>query len=208
VITLLFLAQAVVVTPGAAPPAPPVRLERIVDGRGVVVATSASVTVDEGKTQRTVRVIRGLGADDLVQREVIVKDGSGMVASRAREVWLADRAPLRLTALPDGRLEAGERAGSFRFFEADRGTKTVLCNILGIVEPLDPRLVPAAAEYGRLKEALGDPAWSDAELPLALLRGLAPQRPPAAATHHRVPMPEDDPERQLLAAAALAAAAR
>jgi hypothetical protein len=206
VIALVLLAQVAAAAP--APAAPPVRLERILDGRGRVVATSASTTRSDEGSQISVRLIRGLGADDLVQREVVAKDASGMVTSRALEVWLADRAALRLTSLLDGRIEAGEGADAFRFFEADRATRTVRCNLLGIVEALDARLVPAAAEYARLKEELGDPAWSDAELPLALLRELRPPRPPATATHRRSPMPEEDPARESLAAAALAAVAR
>lgn len=188
-VPLLLAAQV-----AAAGPAP-ASLERLLDAQRHPVATVARIERSEDGVRRSLWLVRGLLKDDLVvaQRQELSSRGTPI-----HLLWLADRAALRLERLPDGRLSVREGSRSLRWFEDDAQTPTVRCGLLRVTEALDGGLVPAAEQYGALKQALGEASWSELELPLRLLRALAPARPPLAATHRRVPIGDEDPEAEAL----------
>lgn len=179
---------------------PSVTLERILDGRDreVAVVARAERTDETGRVE--VRVVRGLIRRDVVFRSRLPKQGGVEV----HEVWLDDGPALRLERPRDrSRVTLATPASSFRFFEDDAKTRTVICGASRL-DGLDPALPDAAEEIDLLERA--GVAVAPAPGPLKVLRLLRPPPVDSPPVRRRLPLsPEAEGAASLveLAAAAL-----
>ncbi len=181
----------------AAPPV--VSLERIVDGRDreVAVVARAERTDETGRVE--LRVVRGLIRRDVVFRSRFPKQGGVEV----HEVWLDDGPALRLERPRDRtRVTMATPASSFRYFEDDARTRTVLCGVSRL-DGLDPALPDAAEEIDLLERA--GVAVAPAPGPLKMLRFLRPPPVDSPPVRRRQPMAADAQGAAALVEAAAAA---
>ena len=200
----LLLSLSVAAARGAPGEEPPkITLEHFVDGRGNRVCDIAKAELKVEGVRRVAWVVRGLLRSDLV----LTLEAAG--ASR-HEIGLAGRPALRFTgASQGGRMTATSPVSTFRYFDVDLSRKTVRCNLSRLADETDPELVPAAEEYGLLKQGLeGGSGYAPEEAPvLALLAANKPTPHPSPPYRKRVPWTDGGPEADDLAAAARAAAA-
>lgn len=186
----------------AAAEAPRIVLERIVDGRGNRVCDVAKAELEAEGVRRSAWVVRGLFWRDLV----LTLEAVGQAT--LHEIAFAGRPALRFESpAPGGRVTATSPASSFRYFDADLPRKTVRCNLSRLADQTDPDLLPAAAEYGLLKQGLENGSnYEPEEVPvLSLLAVTKPPPPPSPPYRKRVPWTEGGREADELAAAARAA---
>lgn len=185
--------------------APKVTLERLVDGRGNRVCDIAKASVKHDNESRSAWVVRGLLRSDLVLRREARKDVNSD-ESTVNEIRLDDHAPLRLEGGASGsRVSASSPASTFRYFDADAGRKTVRCNLSRLVSETDPDPLNAVAEYGIMKQGLGETYGSE-ELPILTLLTVEKRPPhPSPPIRRKEPLHDDAPEAVELKAAALAA---
>jgi hypothetical protein len=190
---------------GRADEEPKVTLERVVDGRGNGVCDIAKASVKGENERRSAWVVRGLLRSDLVLRRQVRRDANSG-ESTVDEIRLGQRAPLRFEGgAPGSRVSASSPASTFRYFDADAGRKTVRCNLSRLVFETDSDLLNAVAEYGLMKQGLGE-AYGFAELPVLSLLTVEKRPPhPSPPIRKKAPLSEDAPEAAELKAAALAA---
>ncbi len=184
---------------------PKVTLERIVDGRGNRVCDVAKAELKADGVRRAAWVVRGLVRDDLF----LVLETAGPAA--LHEIGFLGRPVLRFASpAPGGRVTATSPASEFRYFDADLPRKTVRCNLARLADETDADLLPAAVEYGLLKQGLENGAsWGPEEFPVVALLGVAKPPPHPSPPYRRsVPWTEGGPEADDLAAAARAAITR
>ena len=202
----LFLSLAFAAASAAAQQAPKVTLEHVVDGRGNPVCDVAKAELSAEGVKRTAWVVRGLLRSDLV----LTLEAVGAQAT-LHEISLAGRPGLRFASpAPGGRVTATSPASSFKYFGVDLSRKTVRCNLGRLADETDPDLLPAAAEYGLLKQGLEHgSSYAPEESPvLALLAVRRQAAHPSPPTRKSVPWTEGGPEADALAAAAAAAVTR
>lgn len=164
---------------------PSVTLERVVDGRDreVAVVARAERTDETGRIE--VRVVRGLIRRDVVFRTRTPKQGGVEV----HEVWLDDGPALRLERPRDrSRVTLATPASSFRYFEDDARTRTVVCGVSRL-EGMDPALPDAAEEIDLLERA--GVAVAPAPGPLKVLRLLRPPPVDSPPARRRQPLAAD-----------------
>jgi hypothetical protein len=183
---------------------PKVTLERIVDSRGNRVCDVAKASVKHDNESRGAWVVRGLLRSDLILRREALKDAnSGEVT--VNELRLDDHTPLRFErGAPGSRVTAASPASTFRYFDVDVTRLTVRCNLSRLVQETDPDLLNAIAEYGLMKQGLGE-AYGPEELPVLSLLAVEKRPPhPSPPIRKKGPLSEDAPEAAELEAAALA----
>jgi len=185
--------------------APRVTLERIVDGRGNRVCDIAKASVKSENERRSAWVVRGLLKSDLVLNRQVRRD-SNTGESTVDELRLGDHTPLRFeSGAPGSRVTAASPASTFRYFDVDVKRPTVRCNLSRLVEETDPDLLNAVADYGLMKQGLGE-AYGPEELPVLSLLAVEKRPPhPSPPIRKRNPLSEEAPEAAELKAAALAA---
>ncbi len=184
---------------------PKVTLERMVDGRGNRVCDVAKAELRAEGVRRTAWVVRGLLRSDLI----LTLEAVGQAA--LHEIGLAGRPALRFASpSPGGRVTATSPASSFRYFDIDLSRKTVRCNLFRLADETDAELLPAAEEYGLLRQGLeSGSSYAPEEIPvLALLAAKKAPPHPSPPYRKRVPWTDGGPEADDLAAAARAAVAR
>jgi hypothetical protein len=184
---------------------PKVTLERIVDGRGNRICDIAKASAKSDNELRSAWVVRGLLRSDLILRREARKDANAGDLT-VNEIRLADHATLRLEGgAPGSRVSASSPASTFRYFDADTGRKTVRCNLSRVVLETDPDLLNAVADYGLMKQGLGE-AYGPEELPVLSLLAVEKRPPhPSPPIRKKEPLSEEAPEAAELKAAALAA---
>jgi hypothetical protein len=191
---------------GRAQPAPKVTLEHVVDGRGNPVCDVAKAELMAEGVRRVAWVMRGLMRNDLVLALEAVTGRATL-----HEISLAGRPTLRFASpSPGGRVTATSPVSSFRYFDVDLSRKTVRCNLTRLADETDLDLLPAASEYGLLKQGLENgSSYGPEEAPIVALLAARRQAPhPSPPYRKRVPWTEGGPEADALAAAARAAVAR
>ncbi|MFI5198361.1 MAG: hypothetical protein ACHQJD_07065 [Thermoanaerobaculia bacterium] len=184
---------------------PKVTLERIVDGRGNCVCDVAKASVKSENERRSAWVVRGLLRNDLILRRQVRRDANRGESS-TEDIQLDDRAPLRFEGGgPGSRVSASSPLSTFRYFDVDVARKTVRCNLSRLAEETDHELLNAAAEYGLLKQGLGETV-SIEELPVLMLLGVGKRPPhPSPPIRKKGPLSEDAPGAAELRTAALVA---
>lgn len=200
--------SVVLAAASAAAQGPPLQivLERIVDARGNRVCDVAKATLRAEGAQRSAWVVRGLVRDDLVLTLEVV---GGQAALHT--ISLAGRPPLRFSSpTPGGRVTAVSPVSTFRYFDVDLSRKTVRCNLSRLAEETAADLLPAAAEYGLLKQGLeSGAAYAPEESPVVALLAVLKQRAhPSPPYRKTVPLSEKGAETDDLAAAAASALGR
>lgn len=201
---LLFLLSAACAAARGAEPK--VVLERIVDGRGNRVCDVAKAEIRAEGVQRSAWIVRGLVRDDLVLTLEVVGGEATL-----HTISLAGRPPLRFSSpAPGGRVTAASPVSTFRYFDVDLSRKTVRCNLSRLAEETAPDLLPAAAEYGLLKQGLENgTAYTPVESPVVSLLAVLRQPPHPSPPYRKVvPLTEKGPGTDDLAAAAVAALGR
>jgi hypothetical protein len=183
---------------------PKITLERIVDGRGNRVCDVAKASVKSENERRSAWLVRGLLRGDLILLRQVRRDANSG-ESAVEEIQLDDHPPLRFEGgAPRSRVSASSPVSTFRYFDVDVARRTVRCNLSRLAEETDHELLNAAAEYGLLKQGLGE-AVSIEELPVLMLLGVEKRPPhPSPPTRKRNPLPDGAPESEALRAAALA----
>jgi len=202
---LVFLLPSLLAPGAPAQDVPKVTLVHIVDGRGNPVCDVAKAELRAEGVRRSAWVVRGLFASDLVLTFEAVGQAS------LHGIGFEGRPALRFqSASPGGRVSAASPASTFLYFDVDLPRRTVRCNLARLADETDPDLLPAAAEYGLLKQGLeGRPADEPEEVPVLVLLAVKRQAPhPSPPFRKSVPWADGGPGADDLAAAARAAVTR